>query len=280
MATNTLTQAVPTLGAFLRECRRRLAPAPAGQARRRTPGLRREEVAERAGMSAIWYTWLEQGRGGLPSTEVLERLVGALELDKTGREMLFLLAHQHRAPLKLAGSMPLTSRVQSVLDAMPASPAIVMTPAWDVVAWNQAARVVLADYEAIPPAERNVLRRIFCHADQRVAWPNWEQDARFAAAAFRFDVVQTGGHPEALALVAELRATSADFRQLWDMCDVRDSFCGRKLVHHPVVGAFELDYTTFVVAGAESQRMIVFTPASPADAHTIARLLTGRRRGR
>jgi transcriptional regulator with XRE-family HTH domain len=179
MPTNTLPG--QTLGGFLRERRARLAPAPGGQGRRRTPGLRREEVAARACVSVTWYTWLEQGRGGPPSDEVLERLTRALELDATGREVLFLLAQQRPPPLTPVAPSAVPLALQRVLDAMPTSPAIVKTPTWDVVAWNAAAAAVLGDYGEVSIRERNALRRLFDDSS-RAAYPHWEADARSASA--------------------------------------------------------------------------------------------------
>src|SRR5690349_1535697 len=133
MATTTLAQ-------FLRDRRRRLQPE--STERRRTPGLRREEVAARAGVSVTWYTWLEQGRGGVPSEEVLERLARALELDDTNREMLFLLAHERLPPRRHRPPGEVTPTLQRVLDNLHV-PALVKTPTFQIVAWNRAAVAVL-----------------------------------------------------------------------------------------------------------------------------------------
>ena len=141
-------------------------------------------MATRAGVSTIWYTWLEQGRGGSPSDEVLERLSRALELDAAGREILFLLAQQRPPPFAPTPSPAVTPALQRVLDAMPTSPAIVKTPAWDVVAWNAAAIAVLGDYNSLPSAERNALRRLFGGPATRAALPDWEENARFAIGVF------------------------------------------------------------------------------------------------
>src|SRR5579862_9824474 len=121
MITNRIPVQPPpelTLGDFLRTRRKRLAPDPNDSSRRRTPGLRREEVAARAGVSVTWYTWLEQGRGGPPSDEVLEGLARALELDAAGREMMFLIAQQRPPPLKAAPPAKVTPAILRVLDAM------------------------------------------------------------------------------------------------------------------------------------------------------------------
>src|ERR1700722_15693951 len=139
MADNMVQQSELSLGNFLRDRRSRLQPELDGDSRRRTPGLRREEVAARACVSITWYTWLEQGRGGPPSDEVLERLARALELDATGREILFLLGQQRPPPLSPSPPPAATPALQRVLDAFP-NPAIVKTPTWDIVAWNEAAR--------------------------------------------------------------------------------------------------------------------------------------------
>lgn len=264
-----------TLGSFLRDRRGRLPPAP-GAGRRRTPGLRREEVASRAGVSAIWYTWLEQGRGGPPSDEVLERLTRALELDATGREMLFLLAQQRPPPLHPAAPPPVTPALQRVLDGLVTSPAIVKTPTWDVVAWNAAATVVLADYATVPVHERNVLRRLFGDPAIRAKSPDWESDARFALAPFRVDAARAGDCPEAASLAAELEATNADFRRIWAENDVRGHWVGLKRFQHPVAGPLTLEYSSFAVDSAAGLSMVVFTPTLPADVRAIESLLSER----
>lgn len=274
MTVNTLPEPVATLGAFLRDRRSRLQPGTDAQAgRRRTPGLRREEVAARAHVSVVWYTWLEQGRGGAPSSEVLERLALALELDASGREMLFLLALQRLPPVSPIEVRPISPALQNVLDGMPTSPAIVKTPTWDIVAWNKAAMAVLTNFTALEPRERNVLRRMFSNSDVRAALPDWEHVARMAVAVFRLDVARTGGSTEAVELAAELSATSEDFRRFWAEQDVRDHGVGVKRMRHPVLGELELDYSTFSVDGADGLSMLVFTPRSAEQAHAIEALI-------
>ena len=231
-------------------------------------------MATRAGVSVTWYTWLEQGRGGPPSDEVLERLARALELDATGREILFLLAQQRPPPLSLAPVAAVTPALQRVLDAFP-HPAIVKTPTWDIVAWNDVANRVLGDYAAIPASERNVLRRMFGYPAIRAALPHWESDARFALAVFRMDIARAGVCADALALAAELQATSADFRRLWAENDVLTHWVGRKLFDHPVVGSFTLETSAYSVDGAEGLTMVLFTPLGAADAEALGRLLAG-----
>ncbi|MGH8779041.1 helix-turn-helix transcriptional regulator [Paraburkholderia sp.] len=275
--TQTLSDPVASLGDFLRDRRSRLQPDADAPSRRRTPGLRREEVATRANISVAWYTWLEQGRGGPPSVEVLERLARALELDAAAREMLFLLAQQRPPPLNpaapLATGPVVTSALQRVLDGLTATPAVARTPIWDVVAWNAAAMAVLGDYTGIQPSERNVLRRIFGTRNPRERWPDWEADARFALASFRVDVARIGGSEEAVALAAELQATSADFRRLWAENEVRSAWVGHKHIQHPVAGSLTLEYSTFAVGGSTGLSMAVFTPVTPADAKAIEMLL-------
>ncbi|MFL5306284.1 MAG: helix-turn-helix transcriptional regulator [Polyangia bacterium] len=276
MPTNILAEPALSLGGFLRDRRGRVSPEPGAQSRRRTPGLRREEVATRAGVSVTWYTWLEQGRGGAPSDEVLERLARALELDATGREMLFLLAHQRPPPITPTSPAPVPPALQGVLDALPTSPALVKTPTWDIVAWNAAATAVLADYAALSPAERNVLRRLFGAAGGhagRVDRASWESDARFALGAFRIAIARGGEASEAAALAAELHASSAEFRRLWAERDVRSAWVGAKRFRHPTAGLISFDCQTFSVDAAEGLSLVVFTPASPADAQAVASLL-------
>src|SRR5216684_3236307 len=135
-----------SLGTYLRDRRAKLDPAAFGLslARRRTPGLRREEVAQRANVSATWYTWLEQGRGGAPSADVVDRIARALMLTEVEREHLFLLALGRPPEVRYRATEGVTPRLQRVLDALELSPAYVKTSTWDIIAWNRAASAALA----------------------------------------------------------------------------------------------------------------------------------------
>ena len=132
------------LGTYLKDRRAKLDPAAFGFSlnRRRTPGLRREEVAQRANVSATWYTWLEQGRGGAPSADVLDRIARAMMLTDVEREHIFLLGLGRPPEVRYHAPEGVTPRLQRVLDSLEVSPAFVKTPTWDVVAWNRAATVV------------------------------------------------------------------------------------------------------------------------------------------
>src|SRR5579863_2675618 len=153
------------LGVYLKDRRAKLDPTALGYSstRRRTPGLRREEVALRANVSATWYTWLEQGRGGAPSPHVLHRIARALMLTDVEREHLFLLALGRPPEVRYQAAEGVTPRLQRVLDSLELSPAYVKTSTWDIVAWNRAATVVLCDYGTLAPEQRNSLRLVFCN---------------------------------------------------------------------------------------------------------------------
>src|SRR5690242_7658890 len=208
MANSMSTLPTPdnALGTYLKDRRTRLDPAAFGFSlnRRRTPGLRREEVAQRANVSATWYTWLEQGRGGAPSAEVLDRIARALMLTEVEREHLFLLGLGRPPEVRYHAVEGVTRRLQRVLDALELSPAVVKTSTWDVVGWNRAASVVLKDYASLPAEQRNILRLMFCDPQVRAAQPDWEGVARFVVAAFRADAARAGASRNVQALVDEL----------------------------------------------------------------------------
>ncbi|MBO9546044.1 helix-turn-helix transcriptional regulator [Caulobacter sp.] len=265
------------LGAFLRDRRARLDAAALGfsGARRRTPGLRREEVAQRAHISATWYTWLEQGRGGAASADVLDRIARALMLTEVEREHLFLLGLGRAPDVRYREAQGVTPRLQRVLDALSPSPALIKTPTWDVVAWNRAATLVLADYGELPVEERNILRRIFCDPRSRAFNTEWESVGRFVVAAFRADVARVGAGNEAgvQALIAELTARSPDFATMWADNDVRHYGEGIKRLRHPVLGAVAFEYSAFGVDGRPDLAMIVYNPATPEDLAAVKTLL-------
>jgi transcriptional regulator with XRE-family HTH domain len=266
------------LGTFLKDRRARLDPSAFGfsSTRRRTPGLRREEVAQRANVSATWYTWLEQGRGGSPSTEVLERISQALALTAVEREHLFLLA-QHRPPEpRYEVTENVSPQLQRVLDAMPYSAAIVKNATWDIVAWNHAATAVLTDYSAIPSEQRNVLRLMFQHRPIRAAQTDWEGVARFVVAVFRADTARLGATERAKALVEELCRTSPEFEAMWRDNDVRAYGEGTKFLRHQELGRIALEFSAFAVDGRPDLSMVVYNPATPEDAERVAKLIRSK----
>lgn len=253
------------LSTFLRDRRMRLDPASLGfqSGRRRTPGLRREEVAQRANISPTWYTWLEQGRGGLPSADVLDRIAKGLMLTEPERDHLHILAFGHPPEPRYRQPESITPRLQRVLDALPYSPAIIRTATWDVVAWNRAAAAILTDYSRLPPEGRNILRLIFSDERVRAAQDDWRNVARYVVGAFRADAARAGAGVEIRQLVEELSASSPEFKAMWDDNEITGTRDGLKRIHHPHLGPIELEFSSFAVEGRPDLNMMVYNPASP-----------------
>jgi transcriptional regulator with XRE-family HTH domain len=262
------------LGAYLKDCRAKLDPGAFGfaQSRRRTPGLRREEVAQRAHISPTWYTWLEQGRGGAPSAPVLDRIARALMLTDVEREHLFLLGLGRPPEVRYRKDEVVTPRLQRVLDALEPSLALIRTATWDVVAWNRAATVILTDYGSLPPGQRNILRFIFLDPRVRAAQYDWESVARLVVGAFRVDAARAGAAAEVEPLVDELCRLSPEFKALWRDNDVRSYGDGVKHLRHPLLGPIAFEYSAFAVDGRPDLSMVVYIPATPADAGKIVSL--------
>jgi transcriptional regulator with XRE-family HTH domain len=263
------------LGTYLKDRRTKLDPAAFGlsAARRRTPGLRREEVAQRANISATWYTWLEQGRGGAPSADVLDRIARALMLTDVEREHLFLLGLSRPPEVRYRGNEGVTPRLQRLLDALNPIPALIRTALWDVVAWNRAATVMLSDYGSLSPEQRNVLRFIFLDPRVRASQYDWESVARFVISAFRVDAARAGAAAEVEPLVDELCRLSPEFAAMWRDNDVRSHHEGVKHIRHPIIGPLAFEYSAFAVDGRPDLCMVVYNPATPADADKISTLI-------
>lgn len=252
------------LGDYLRDRRTRLDPATFGfsGARRRTPGLRREEVAQRANISPTWYTWLEQGRGGAPSADVLDRIARGMMLTEPEREHLFILGLGRPPEVRYKSVDAVTPRLQRVLDAFETSPAMIKTATWDVIAWNSAAAGVLNDYSKIPREQRNIMRLMFTRPGARAMQEDWQGVARYVVGAFRADVARAGATAEATQLVEELSRISPEFDALWRDQTVPAHGNGRKVLHHPKLGRLELEVSAFAVDGRPELSMVVYNPAT------------------
>lgn len=261
------------LADFLRTRRARLMPAavglPAG-VRRRTPGLRREEVALLANIGTAWYTALEQGRPIRPSTGVLESLATALRLTPDERQHLFLLAGQP-LPLPMQPSPEeetVSPVVRRVVDDLDPDPAYVLGRRWDTLYWNRAAAVVWTFTAAPPPHPRNFVWRLFVDPAARRA--GWAEVAQTTLAQFRAESALYPGDPRVAALIDDLQRVSPEFRAWWPRHDVRGSLDVRKELRHPMLGDLVLDRITLQAPGAPGLKLIVYTPAPETD--TAAKL--------
>jgi MmyB-like transcription regulator ligand binding domain len=194
-------------------------------------------------------------------------------LSEAEREHLFLLALGRLPNVRYRGARAVAPLFQRMIDAMEISPVLVRTSTWDVVAWNRAASAVLTDYGVIPVEQRNILRQIFCNPRIRAAQPDWEGVARFVVAAFRADVARAGATKAVEGLVDDLRRLSREFDVMWRDNEVRSFGQGTKCVRHPLAGLLRLEFSAFAVDGRPDLAMIVYNPATPADAGQIRSLV-------
>jgi transcriptional regulator with XRE-family HTH domain len=269
------------LRAFLRSRRARLSPADVGLpdngGRRRTPGLRREELAALAGVGVSWYTWLEQGRDINPSPEVLDALAHALRLDPAERRTLFALA---RTELPLADDVTGTdperldgdiSQLIALVDSMHPNPAYLLGPMTRILAWNRAASVVLGSPDHLPPDRRNLLWWLMVDPGEGGRTAQREGTARNTLARFRAEYARHAGEEEYEEFLAQMREQSAQFREWWDEHEVIEAQRGTKVMEHPRLGTLRLHHAQTVPTGQPELRLTVYAPADDA---TRAALLT------
>lgn len=235
---------------------------------RRVPGLRREEVALLAGVSTDYYTRLEQGRHIVPSVQVLDALGRALGLDDAGTRYLHVLAAAAGAPS--ARSRPVVQRVRpglrQLLDSLVSQPGLVLGHRTEILASNALARALFADFEAMPARERNYARWMLLDEQARRLFVDWEDQARNAVEALRLDAAADRHDQGMQALVGELSLASAEFRRWWSEHRVHQRTHGTKRLHHPVVGALEVQFETLTLPGDTRQVLYVYStePGSPS----------------
>jgi transcriptional regulator with XRE-family HTH domain len=260
------------LSDFLKSRRARIAPATVGLPngrRRRTPGLRREEVADLAGVGLTWYTWLEQGRAIRVSAEVLAAIAGALQLEPAERAHLFRLAG-HAPPAKEPATASISPRLRRVLDAWDPYPAHVTGRRRDVLAWNRASEAING-WSQLPEGKRNILWFVFLVPATRRLLVEWEKEAALSVAALRAEAGRDLGEPDYQELITELLEGSADFAAIWGRQDVRGRQEGLKRFRHPEFGRFDLEFTSFQVAEQPSLRLYLYTLADDGQSETKLR---------
>lgn len=269
------------LGEFLRARRARVTPSdvglPTGAGLRRTPGLRREELAAVAGVSVDYYIRLEQGKETRPSSTVVDALARALRLDADEHGHLRALAE--RAARGARSGRPAPARtvrpgLRRMLDTVLPSPAYVLSRTNDVLAANEPGLRLLAGIDDWPAAQRNTVRFIFLHPNARTLFPYWERIAAETVAHLRTVAGTDPDAPDLAALVGELVVKSDEFATMWRRYDVKVKGGGRKDFEHPVVGRFGLDYEVLSAAGSDGQRIVVYQ-ADPGTPDHDAMLLLG-----
>ncbi|WP_165422827.1 helix-turn-helix transcriptional regulator [Ktedonosporobacter rubrisoli] len=261
------------LARFLRTRRERISPDqagfPAGK-RRRTPGLRREELALAAGVGTTWYTWLEQGRAISVSASVLESLARVLHLNEDERAYLFLLARGQSPTIPAPATHRADPALQLIVENMGIYPSYVICPHWDLIAWNQAACHIYADFRKISARERNFLWFLFTHPQPRTQLVNWEEDAQRTLALFRTSTQRYIGEAWLRELIRDLGEASPEFREWWPLYEVQGMQMRPMHLIHPLVGSLHLQATAFQLPDHRDLRMIVHTPVPNTD--TAAKL--------
>lgn len=261
-----------SLADFLRTRRERISPADVGLPpgnRRRTPGLRREEVAQLANIGMSWYVAMEQGRDIHPSDQVLESLSTALKLSAAERGHLFLLAKPQTVDSpSLLPEEPVTLALKQAIQALIPHPAYVIGRRWDLLTWNRAAELVFTFSDIAPPYSRNFLWRSFTHPYLR-RHERWEQLAQSLVAQFRVDYGRYPGDPQFKALVADLMEISDEFRSWWSSHDVKSIPDGYKSMNHPTLGSLDFEHITLQVPANAEQKVVIYTCSQETAAKLI-----------
>jgi transcriptional regulator with XRE-family HTH domain len=268
------------LGRFLRTRRAGVRPAdvglPAGTGTRRTPGLRREELATLAGVSIDYYTRLERGKETRPSPAVVDALARVLLLDDEEHEFLRALAAQaaRRAPVPpLPPSRLVRPTVRHLLEAVRPNAAYVLSRTNDLLAANPAGFQLLPGLAEWPTRQRNTIRYTFLHPAARALWPDWEQKARGCVAHLRAVAGTDPDAPDLATIIGELIVKSPDFTRLWDRYEVRRMGDGQKVFRHPAVGTMTLAHESLELTRTDGQRLVVYMAAPGTPDHDAMVLL-------
>jgi transcriptional regulator with XRE-family HTH domain len=244
-----------------------LPPGP----RRRTVGLRREELAQLAGVGVTWYTWLEQGRPINASTQVLKAISRVLRLDEHERAHLFTLAGA-APPAQTPAPDPVSTSMRGIVAALDPLPARVVNARWDLLAYNRAELGLMGDYRVLPDRERNVMRLLFTEPAWRKMLLDWDSDSRRLIAQFRAATVSHLGEPAWTELVEDLSARSPEFRDLWEQHDVAGSANRVKRYLHPTVGLLSLESSTLWLSERPGARLTIYTPCDDATRSGLEKL--------
>ena len=277
---NNETQRYSELADFLKTRRSKTSPSQVGLRpglRRRTPGLRREEVAQLAGVGLTWYTWLEQGRPIHVSTQVIESLSKVLLLDKQERLHLYTLSKQPLptdVPSSYQGSI--TPLLQHVLDNLEFCPSFIMDRRWNILAWNQAACSVFVDFNKMNTRDRNMVWMMFTNSYYKQLFIDWEFHAQGMLGRFRSACSQYVKDPWLVQFVHDLKSASEEFDSWWSRHDVQNNNEIYKKLQHPIAGTLVFEFCSFDVSDNSGLTLIVNTPYLKTDTTLKMKSLMGK----
>jgi transcriptional regulator with XRE-family HTH domain len=267
------------LSEFLRIRREALSPEDVSlprSGRRRTPGLRREEVAQLAGVGTTWYTWLEQGRDVRASRSVLEAIADALQMTPAERSHLIVLGRGEEMASVRAPRELLADELRRLVENLGTSPACVIGRRWDFLTWNDAYAAVFSDPLTLPEDRRNLIWATFTEPSRRLLFTQWTEGARQAVARFRADSARHVGDPQFEELIEALMSASVEFCRWWKRHEVVRSSMGRKLLRHPIMGEMAFEHAAFKLEESPEQRLMLYTPLNESDtAAKVQALLAG-----
>jgi transcriptional regulator with XRE-family HTH domain len=270
------------LSAFLRSRRERISPEDAGLApglRRRTAGLRREEVAQLSGVGVTWYTWLEQGRPINASAQVLDAVARTLRLDPQEREHLYRLADPSSGPPDAAPEGLLAPEIQQILDGLTTLPASILNERFDLLAWNAAYAALFPGVVSVPAERRNTLWLCFTHPACCHPFVNRADQLSRMVAQLRAAYGRHVGEPAWAGFVRRLQAASPDFARFWAEHEVANPATYLKVFRHPVYERLAMTTNSLAVLAMPGTRMVVYTPADEATRQAVGCLIAGEGAG-
>ena len=257
------------LGKFLKSKRDKLSPTDFGITigkRRKTSGLRREELAQLAGVGLTWYTWLEQGRDIQVSSQVLESISRVLNLNNEEKKHIYLLAN-HQIPLEMKVNVgnSLHPVVKNFIDHLEDCPVYVTNEKWDIISWNSIACKVFGDFTKMSEKERNAVWRCFCSVEYKSLLVNWEDHAKRLLAQFRGTTNRFIGEEWFGNLVNDLKNNSSEFSQWWRDQEISGTPIGEKEIRHPYVGTLFMEHMTLQVYDSPDLKLTVYRPLEKED---------------
>ena len=266
------------LAAFRRSRRERISPEEAGLApglRRRTAGLRREEVAQLSGVGVTWYTWLEQGRPINASGQVLDAVARTLRLDPQEREHMYRLADPSSGPPQSPPDGLLAPEIQQIMDGLTTLPASVLNERFDLLAWNAAYAALFPSVVAVPPERRNTLWLCFNHPACCHPFLNRADQLGRMVAQLRTAYARHVGEPGWTGFVRRLQAASPEFARMWAEHEVASPATYLKIFRHPLHDRLAMTTNSLAVLAVPGTRMVVYTPADEATGRAVAGLIAG-----